>query len=294
MNHYGGSPVVTTRQTTITRVGCIAALAAALLLTASCGSPSSSTGAGSTAAATSQATTSKPAVPAPSEDRSSKSPDATIELDEGQDEPAGLSVSQENALESAQSYLEYSAFSRSGLIDQLKYEGFSKADATFAVDSLDVDWKEQAAKSAESYLEYSSFSRSGLIEQLEYEGFSSAEAEYGAGVAFGGSGSDESDDGGSGGSVSRDNAVESAISYLEYSAFSRSGLIDQLEYEGYSESDATYAVDSLDVDWNEQAAKSAESYLEYSSFSRSGLIDQLMYEGFSASQAEYGVSQVGL
>ena len=294
MNHYGGRPVVTTRQTTITRVGCIAALAAALLLTASCGSPKSSTGTASTAAASSQASTSKPAVPAPSEDRSSKEPDVTIELDEGQDETAGLSVSQENALESAQSYLEYSAFSRSGLIDQLKYEGFSKADATFAVDSLDVDWKEQAAKSAESYLEYSSFSRSGLIEQLAYEGFSSAEAEYGAGVAFGGSGSDESDDGGSGGSVSRDNAVESAISYLEYSAFSRSGLIDQLEYEGYSESDATYAVDSLDVDWNEQAAKSAESYLEYSSFSRSGLIDQLMYEGFSASQAEYGVSQVGL
>ena len=294
MNHYGGRPVANTRQATITRVGSVAALAAALLLTASCGSPSSSTGAESTAAASSQATTTKPAVPAPSEDRSSRAPDATIELDEGQDEPAGLSVSQENALESAQSYLEYSAFSRSGLIDQLKYEGFSKSDATFAVDSLDVDWKEQAAKSAESYLEYSSFSRSGLIDQLEYEGFSSAEAEYGADAAFGGSGSDESDDGGSGGSVSRDNAVESAISYLEYSAFSRSGLIEQLEYEGYSESDATYAVDSLDVDWNEQAAKSAESYLEYSSFSRSGLIDQLMYEGFSASQAEYGVSQVGL
>lgn len=86
------------------------------------------------------------------------------------------------------------------------------------------------------------------------------------------------------------NAIGSAEQYLEISAFSRSGLIDQLEYEGYSTEDATFAVDSLNVDWNEQAAKSARQYLEISSFSRSGLIDQLVYEGFTYAQAEYGVN----
>ena len=88
--------------------------------------------------------------------------------------------------------------------------------------------------------------------------------------------------------------MRSAADYLDYSAFSRSGLIDQLEFEGYSTDDATFAVDALGVDWNEQAAKSAEDYLDYSAFSRSGLIEQLEFEGYSREQAEYGVDQAGL
>ena len=87
--------------------------------------------------------------------------------------------SEENAIRSAESYLEFMAFSRSGLIEQLEYEGFTTADATLAVDYLDVDWNEQAWKSAESYLDSMPFSRSGLIEQLEYEGFTRAQATYG-------------------------------------------------------------------------------------------------------------------
>ena len=47
--------------------------------------------------------------------------------------------------------------------------------------------------------------------------------------------------------------------------------------------DATWAVDHLSVDWNDQAAKKAAEYLAYTSFSRQGLIDQLIYEGFSPS-----------
>ena len=90
------------------------------------------------------------------------------------------------------------------------------------------------------------------------------------------------------------NARRSAESYLDVSAFSRSGLIKQLEFEGFSMDDATYAVDVVEVDWNEQAAKSAASYLDVSSFSRSGLIKQLEFEGFTREQAEYGVSTTGL
>ena len=70
-------------------------------------------------------------------------------------------------------------------------------------------------------------------------------------------------------------------------------LIQQLEFEGFSNSVATFAVDSIVVDWNEQAAKKAESYLSFMSFSRKGLIDQLKYEGFTNEQAEYGVTAVG-
>lgn len=90
------------------------------------------------------------------------------------------------------------------------------------------------------------------------------------------------------------NARQSAADYLDYSAFSRSGLIDQLEYEGYSTKDATYGTDAQHANWNDQAALSAKDYLDYDSFSRSGLIDQLMYEGYTQAQAEFGVNKVGL
>lgn len=94
--------------------------------------------------------------------------------------------------------------------------------------------------------------------------------------------------------VGQENARRSAEGYLDLSAFSRSGLIEQLEFEGYSTKDATYGVDSQKADWNKQAAASAEAYLELSAFSRSGLIDQLVFEGFTPAQAEYGVNKIGL
>ncbi|MFV8228692.1 Ltp family lipoprotein [Mycolicibacterium fortuitum] len=95
----------------------------------------------------------------------------------------GSTVSQRNAVRSAEQYLDYGAFSRQGLIEQLEYEGFSTADVTFAVDTITVDWNAQAAKAAKAYLDYSAFSRSGLIEQLEYEGYTPAQAAYGAAAA---------------------------------------------------------------------------------------------------------------
>jgi hypothetical protein len=96
------------------------------------------------------------------------------------------------------------------------------------------------------------------------------------------------------GTVSQQNALRTAADYLDYTAFSRSGLIHQLEFEKFSTGDATWAVDRVTVDWNVQAAKSAKDYLEYTSFSRGGLVDQLLFEGFTPEQAEYGASTTGL
>lgn len=100
--------------------------------------------------------------------------------------------------------------------------------------------------------------------------------------------------------LSQEQAIGSAQSYLDYTSFSRKGLIRQLSSdagEGFSVKDATFAVDYLKVDWNEQAAKKAKEYLGYSHFSRSGLIHQLESsagEGFTHSQAVYGVKKAGL
>lgn len=92
----------------------------------------------------------------------------------------------------------------------------------------------------------------------------------------------------------QENALAKAEQYLDYSAFSRKGLIEQLEFEDFSTKDATYAVDHVKVNWNEQAAAKAEQYLEMSAYSRQGLIEQLEFEGFTTAQATYGVKQAGL
>lgn len=97
-----------------------------------------------------------------------------------------LTPAQENAVRSAENYLEMKGFSRLGLIGQLSSEygeQFDIADATVAVDSLSVDWNAQAARAAESYLEMKGFSCNGLIDQLSSEygdQFTQAQAASGA------------------------------------------------------------------------------------------------------------------
>lgn len=92
-------------------------------------------------------------------------------------------------------------------------------------------------------------------------------------------------------------ARDSAQSYLQFKGFSRDGLISQLSSnyaDDYPKDVATQAVDSLTVDWNEQATKSAQDYLNLKSFSCSGLISQLSSsyaDHFTKAQATYGAHQ---
>ncbi|MBO4497589.1 MAG: Ltp family lipoprotein [Lachnospiraceae bacterium] len=96
----------------------------------------------------------------------------------------------------------------------------------------------------------------------------------------------------SGLSVEEQNAYKSAKSYLSIMAFSREGLIRQLEYEGYSTTSAEVAIDLLEIDWIEQAKKSANSYIHTMPFSKTGLIHQLEYEGFSTSDATIAAESI--
>lgn len=95
------------------------------------------------------------------------------------------------------------------------------------------------------------------------------------------------------------NAVRSAKQYLNIQGFSRNGLIQQLSADagdGYMVSDATKAVDSLNVDWNKEAVRSAKQYLAIQGFSCKGLIEQLSSsagDGYTQSQATYGAQQAG-
>ena len=94
--------------------------------------------------------------------------------------------------------------------------------------------------------------------------------------------------------VSQKNAMLKAKSYLDHSAFSKTGLIKQLEFEGFNTKDATYGVDNCGADWMKQAVLKAKSYLDHSAFSRDALIKQLEFEGFTSAQAVFGVDSTGL
>ena len=97
----------------------------------------------------------------------------------------------------------------------------------------------------------------------------------------------------------QNNAVRSAKNYINLTGFSREGLIQQLSSsygDGYGLTDATVAVDSLNIDWNEQAVRSAKQYLDMTGFSCDGLIEQLSSDSgdkYTVSQATHGAQQAG-
>jgi hypothetical protein len=149
-------------------------------------------------------------------------------------------VAQQSAIDSAQSYLDMSGFSRAGLVQQLSSkagEGFKKPVAVFAVRHLDVDWNQQAVASGKSYLEMGTgFSKAGLVQQLSSsagEEFTAAQAAFAVkhlDVDW------------------NKQAVESAKGYMQMGGFSRAGLIQQLSSsagEQFTAAQATYAADHV-------------------------------------------------
>lgn len=100
--------------------------------------------------------------------------------------------------------------------------------------------------------------------------------------------------------IPQKNAVRSAKQLLQSQGFSHAGLINQLSSEygnGYKISDATIAVDSLNVDWNQMAIRSAKQLLESQGFSCKGLVNQLSSEygnQYTVEQSTYAATQEGV
>ena len=92
--------------------------------------------------------------------------------------PYSETTALENAIESAEEYNKVLAYSKKGIIEKLKYEGFSEDIAECAVKSINANWKENCVKSAYSYLDLFSSSKKELIHQLDYDGFTPEEIDY--------------------------------------------------------------------------------------------------------------------
>ena len=98
----------------------------------------------------------------------------------------------------------------------------------------------------------------------------------------------------SGGTEAQQDALASAVDYINQMAFSRDWLIAQLVSDGVDSNDAAWAADHCGANWNEQAYKKAQEYLKLTSFNHQDMVDQLLFEGFTTDQAEYGASKAGL
>jgi hypothetical protein len=100
--------------------------------------------------------------------------------------------------------------------------------------------------------------------------------------------------------ASQQQAIESAQQYVDFSGFSKYGLMQQLTSDagsGFTQSDAAFALKHITVDYNAEAVEAAQSYLDLTSFSRKGLINQLSSKagsGFTLKQATYAADKVGL
>lgn len=102
----------------------------------------------------------------------------------------------------------------------------------------------------------------------------------------------------------QDNAIRAGLDYLDFTAFSREGLIRQLSSDagdGYPKKVAQFAVKQIEkrgaVDWNAEAVEAAEDYLDFTSFSCDGLVQQLSSRAgsqFTAEQARHGATEAGI
>lgn len=223
----------------------------------------------------------------------------------------GITDGMKKALEKAKDYLDIKAWSRAGLIDFIEDVGYTYEEATYGADNCGADWYEQAVKESQKFSSY--WSREEALEWLvDTSKFTEDEANHAVNLLpdsyflenkYNSTSSDYKDNTSSksdkesnknnGLSLGEKNALKEAKSYLAYSSFSYEGLIDQLEYEGYSHTEAVYGANNCGADWYEQALLEAKSYLNYSAFSYEGLIDQLKYEGFTNKEATYGADNCG-
>lgn len=124
------------------------------------------------------------------------------------------------------------SFSRQGLVHQLKYKGFSTADAEFGINSTGANWSQHALNKAKNYLSFQAFSYKGLIDQLtcQAEQFTDGQAIYAADNC---------------GANWFEQTAKQAAEYQELFSFNKSQMISQLIHDGFTQEQAEYGAASV-------------------------------------------------
>ena len=145
-----------------------------------------------------------------------------------------------NALHKAENYSKMMHMSKQRIYDQLTSEYGDQFDvevAQYAIDNLNVDYKENALKCGENYKKTMHMSKARIYDQLTSENgekFTSEEAQYAIDNIKG---------------DYLEAALKSAKNYQETMSMSKDAIYDQLtsEYgEKFTVEEAQYAIDNLD------------------------------------------------
>ena len=117
-----------------------------------------------------------------------------------------------------------------------KYDRYSEDATQYAINKLNIDWKEQALLRAKSYQEFH-YSKNKLVEQLiNIDKFTQEEADYAVEhVNF----------------DWKENAVKEAESYANGGKITKERLLEKLvEYRKFTQEEAEYAIEHAKIDWS--------------------------------------------
>ena len=88
-------------------------------------------------------------------------------------------------------------------------------------------------------------------------------------------------------------AIQTAKDYLDTMHLSQTELLQMLTVENISLEDAKFALEYLDIDWNQEARKKAKEYCKHKiGFSKVKLKAQLLFDHFTEEEADFAVGHI--
>ena len=90
-------------------------------------------------------------------------------------------------------------------------------------------------------------------------------------------------------------AIQTAKDYLDTMHLSQTELLQMLTVEDINLEDAEFAIEYLDIDWNQEARKKAKEYCKHKiGFSKEKLKAQLLFDHFTEEEANFAVSHINV
>ena len=186
------------------------------------------------------------------------------------------------ALDKAKSYDKSLNLSYSAMKKNLLEEDFSEEAIKYALDNVDIDWKQNALEKAKEYAKAPLISRKVIYEKLHYEnGFNDPEVNYAI-----------------------DNvdvdwkkvAIEKAKDYAKNNHLSSFNTASELQRENrFTPEEAKYAVENAGIDWKEIALERAKELKQSApepDFAISDTRDGLQSEQFRDEEVKYAMDNL--
>jgi hypothetical protein len=176
--------------------------------------------------------------------------------------------------------------SRISLVQTLESSGYDLADARYAVNAIDVDWNSSAEVYAQNFLGIGiGSSKQEVIAMLRAEEYTLAEATHGVNAI---------------GADWVDKAVDRGREHLygessDGTRYTRSRMITLLTSAGFTQSEATQAVDSDylgEGTWVSEAISKAYDIYDAGDPGDAGLVSALVAYGFTPAQARQGADEI--